>query len=292
MLKSTITRAKRLDPRGPHAAPKKLTGTSTSRSANSVERGPPSIAYSDGAVQPADDARDALVLESLPLVKAIAVSIHSTLPLHVDLDDLFQAGILGLIDAASKFDSSKAVTFQVYAKYRIKGAILDSLRQLDPASRDMRRRQKQVSAATWDLTVTLQRPPTDEEIASKLGMELKHWRKMMLDIRNVTVISVSVSANDRDEDVPARDFPSADDSNPDVICGRSEISNMLVNAAKGLPLRYQTVIRLYYTDQLTMKEVGHQMGVNESRVSQIHKSALQKMALALRGFGVESANAI
>src|SRR3984885_14470818 len=105
--------------------------------------------------------RDRVVLEHVPLVKAIAVRVHENLPVHVDLDDLVHAGILGLFDAASKFNPDKQVVFSSYAKHRIKGAILDSLRQLDWASRDMRRRHKQVEAATRDLSSTLQRAPTE-----------------------------------------------------------------------------------------------------------------------------------
>src|ERR1700690_271622 len=125
--------------------------------------------------------RDRVILEHLPLVKAIAVRVHENLPVHVDLDDLVHAGILGLFDAASKFNPDKQVVFSSYAKHRIKGAILDSLRQLDWASRDMRRRHKQVEAATRDLAAELQRNPTEQEVATKLGMDAERWRSMMLD---------------------------------------------------------------------------------------------------------------
>ena len=132
-----------------------------------------------------------MVLEHLPLVKAIAVRVHENLPVHVDLDDLVHAGILGLFDAANKYNPEKQVVFSSYAKHRIKGAILDSLRQLDWASRDMRRRHKQVEAATRDLASTLQRAPTEAEVAEKLGMDVDRWRTMMLDLRNVGLISAS-----------------------------------------------------------------------------------------------------
>src|SRR5579885_1670529 len=114
--------------------------------------------------------RDRIVLEHLPLVKAIAIRVHENLPVHVDLDDLVHAGILGLFDAATKFDPEKQVAFSSYAKHRIKGAILDSLRQLDWASRDLRRRHKQLEAVTRDLASTLQRAPTEAEIAERLGV--------------------------------------------------------------------------------------------------------------------------
>src|SRR6202051_605985 len=122
--------------------------------------------------------RDRVVLEHVPLVKAIAVRVHENLPVHVDLDDLVHAGILGLFDAASKFNPEKQVVFSSYAKHRIKGAILDSLRQLDWASRDLRRRHKQVEAVTRDLSAQFERVPTEVEIAAKMGVDLERWRQM------------------------------------------------------------------------------------------------------------------
>src|SRR5215470_1566120 len=113
--------------------------------------------------------RDRIVLEHLPLVKSIAVRVHENLPVHVDVDDLFHAGVLGLFDAAVKYNPDKKVVFSAYAKHRIKGAILDSLRQLDWASRDQRRRQKQIESATRDLTTKLGRVPTDSEVATSMG---------------------------------------------------------------------------------------------------------------------------
>jgi RNA polymerase sigma factor FliA len=234
--------------------------------------------------------RDRVVLEHLPLVKAIAVRVHENLPVHVDLDDLVHAGILGLFDAANKFNPEKQVVFPSYAKHRIKGAILDSLRQLDWASRDMRRRHKQVEAATRDLASTLQRAPTEVEVATKLGMDVERWRTMMLDLRNVGLVSASTRSNEN-EDLPAPDFPSKPETQPDSICARSQLKNVLGDAMKSLPERYQKVVVLYYTNEMTMKEIGGVLGINESRVSQIHKSALEKMNAALQATGITSSQA-
>ncbi len=234
--------------------------------------------------------RDRVVLEHLPLVKAIAVRVHENLPVHVDLDDLVHAGILGLFDAANKFDPDKQVVFSSYAKHRIKGAILDSLRQLDWASRDMRRRHKQVEAATRDLASTLQRAPTEAEVAAKLGMDVERWRTMMLDLRNVGLVSASTRANEN-EDLPAPDFPSKPETQPDSICAREQLRAVLGIAMKTLPERYQKVVLLYYTNEMTMKEIGGVLGINESRVSQIHKSALEKMNAALQQTGITSSQA-
>jgi RNA polymerase sigma factor FliA len=247
---------------------------------------------STGAQQDARLARrDRVVLEHLPLVKAIALRVRENLPVHVDMDDLVHAGILGLFDAASKYDPDKQVAFSSYAKHRIKGAILDSLRQLDWASRDMRRRHKQVEAATRDLAGTLQRNPTEAEVAEKLGMDPERWRGVMLDLRNVGLISASTRSNEY-EDLPAPDFPCKPDTHPDSICAHEELRGLLGEAMKVLPERYQKVVSLYYTSEMTMKEIGGILGINESRVSQIHKSALEKMQVVLEANGIGSSQAL
>src|SRR5689334_21783253 len=123
----------------------------------------------------AKEERDRIVLEHLPLVKAIAIRVHENLPVHVDLDDLIHAGVLGLFDSVAKYDSEKNVAFQAYAKHRIKGAILDSLRQQDWASRDMRKRQKQVEAVSQDLSSKLGRTPNESEMAEQLGVSVDRW---------------------------------------------------------------------------------------------------------------------
>jgi RNA polymerase sigma factor for flagellar operon FliA len=237
-----------------------------------------------------NSTRDQVVLEHLPLVKAIAVRVHENLPVHVDLDDLVHAGILGLFDAVTKYNPDKKVAFSSYAKHRIKGAILDSLRQLDWASRDLRRRHKQVEAATRSLAATLQRNPTEEEVAEKLGVEQSRWRQMMIDLRNVGLISASTRGPEG-EDLPAPEFPGRPDTQPDRICAREQLRSALVGAMDVLPERYRKVVLLYYSNEMTMKEIGGILGINESRVSQIHKSALEKMAVALHSNGIHSSNA-
>ena len=234
--------------------------------------------------------RDRIVLEHLPLVKSIEIRVHENLPVHVDLDDLVHAGVLGLFDAAGKFNPEKQVAFSSYAKHRIKGAILDSLRQLDWASRDLRRRHKQVEAATRELSATLQRTPTESEVAQKLGIEVERWRQMMVDLRSVGLISASSRTAEHD-DLPAPDFPSKPETQPDNMCSREQMRSVLGVAMKTLPERYQKVVFLYYTNEMTMKEIGGILGINESRVSQIHKSALEKMQLVLQANGIDSVHA-
>jgi RNA polymerase sigma factor for flagellar operon FliA len=234
--------------------------------------------------------RDGVVLEHLPLVKAIAVRVHENLPVHVDIGDLVHAGILGLFDAVNKYKPEKKVAFSSYAKHRIKGAILDSLRQLDWASRDLRRRHKQVEAVTRDLAATLQRHPTESEIAEKMGVEVERWRHMMIDLHHVGLVSASARRADQD-DLPAPEFPAKPESRPDSMCARSQLHSLLSDAMKTLPERYQKVVKLYYIKDLTMREIGGILGINESRVSQIHKSALEKMGTVLQSVGIHSSRA-
>lgn len=234
--------------------------------------------------------RDRIVLENMPLVKAIAIRVHENLPVHVDLDDLIHAGVLGLFDAVDKYDPNKNVTFQNYAKHRIKGAILDSLRELDWASRDMRRRQKTIDSATRELMGELGRVPAEAEVAQKLGVKPERLRHMQTELRNLGL--VPSDAHLAAEGDRPQEFAAAPDLRPDLMCERHQLQVTLARAIGKLPKRYQKVVFLYYTNEMTMKEIGEVLGVNESRISQIHKLALQKMAVSLGSEGIQSAAAL
>ena len=236
------------------------------------------------------EMRDRLVVENLSLVRAIAIRVHESLPVHVELDDLIHAGVLGLIGAAEKYDDSKNVSLQAYAKHRIKGAILDSLRQLDWASRDLRKRQKKMDEATQELAVRLGRAPTESELARRMGVSLEKWRKMSLELRNITVAPASPPHAEQQRDY-LEEFPATPEMRPDSMCERLQMRVTLDRAIGTLPERYQKVVFLYYTDEMTMKEIGDVLGVNESRVSQIHKTALKRMAVVLRSEGIRSVSA-
>jgi RNA polymerase sigma factor FliA len=233
--------------------------------------------------------RDQVVLEHLSLVRAIAVRVHENLPVHVDLDDLIHAGILGLFDAAEKYDPDKNVTFQSYAKHRIKGAILDSLRKADWASRDVRKRHKQVECVTRELATRLGRPPVETELAEAMGVGIDRWRRMVVELRMVGLMSASGKVGDSSSPVP--EFPARPELQPDSICARRQLCGMLESAMSALPERYRKVVALYYTKEMTMKEIGDVLGVNESRVSQIHKTALEKMATVFHSAGIHSSAA-
>jgi RNA polymerase sigma factor for flagellar operon FliA len=185
------------------------------------------------ASKPTQQQRDQIVLDHLPLVKAIAIRVHESLPVHVDLDDLIHAGVMGLFDAVTKYDGTKNVVFHSYAKHRIKGAILDSLRQLDWASRDQRRRQKQVDSTTRDLASKLGRTPDDSEVANQLGVGLDRWRHMQMEMRVVGLVSATPNPDqDRDR---TQEFAATPEFQPDRMCERRELQHTLAHAIGTLP---------------------------------------------------------
>jgi RNA polymerase sigma factor FliA len=235
--------------------------------------------------------RDQIVVENLPLVKAIAHRLRANLPVHVDLDDLMHAGAIGLIDAATRYDDAKDVTFQTYAKHRIRGAMLDSLRQLDWASRDMRRRHKKVESVTRELAVELDREPEESELAQKMGVGINRWRQMAVELNTVGLVSASSRKTDA-ENTMTPEFPASDDCRPDQVCEKAQLSAKLTLAIGTLPERYREVVFMYYSQELTMKEIGSKMQINESRVSQIHKTALEKLAVVLSSNGIETSAAL
>jgi len=243
------------------------------------------------SVSVTDEKRDNLVVEHLSLVRAIAIRVYENLPVHVDLDDLVHAGILGLMDAAVKYDGEKQVTFKSYAKHRIKGSMLDSLRDLDWASRDLRKRHEKLEEITRELSAVTGNTPTELEIAKKMGMDLERWRQAAVELRMVGLLSASSRAPEN-ENQNAPEFPAADDLNPDVMTGRRQLSSVLNSAIGTLPDRYQAVIRLYYAGEKTMREIGETLGINESRVSQIHRVALERMAQNLQSAGIHSSSSV
>ena len=197
---------------------------------------------------------------------------------------------MGLFDAATKFQNDKQVAFPAYAKHRIKGAILDSLRQSDWASRDLRKRHKQMETLTRDLTAKLGRRQRTNELADAMGLSSRRWQSLMVDFRNLGLAASRLRATDR-EDQPLNDTPGRPADRPDQVFARSEMRERLGSAVKTLPERYQQVVTLYYDRDLTMKEIGGILGVNESRVSQIHQCALERMQSALTSSGIHSAAA-
>jgi RNA polymerase sigma factor for flagellar operon FliA len=233
-------------------------------------------------------SRDELILKHLPLVRAIANRVRENLPVQVELDDLVHAGILGLFDAVDKYDPRKKVVFHLYAKHRIRGAILDSLRQLDWASRDLRKRFKSIETTTQRLAQTLGRLPNETEVAASMGISEERFRKQTQELFTAGLTSGQPHRVEKPDHTSFAETSQSSEQRPDELFSNHQLRGVLNRAIETLPPRYQRVIKMYYDQDRTMKQIGNELGVNESRVSQIHKTALEKLGSALRASGYNS----
>jgi RNA polymerase sigma factor for flagellar operon FliA len=230
----------------------------------------------------AEAERERILVEQLPQVRYLARRIHERLPRHVPLEDLVHAGVVGLIDALGKFDQSKHVQFSSYAKFRIRGAILDSLRELDWSPRELRRKGRMVEQAHSTLAGTLGRAPSESEIARELGIELRELQSLLAELDGLELGSLQVESprDGREEDLTDR-MSGAPDETPFFFCLRSEMKELLTQAISELAEKEQRVLSLYYYEELTMREVGEVLGIGESRVSQIHTLSMIRLRTRL-----------
>jgi RNA polymerase sigma factor for flagellar operon FliA len=227
--------------------------------------------------------RDRLLLEHLPMVRYLARRIHERLPQHVELDDLVSAGVVGLIDAFSKFDHTKHVQFKSYAQFRIRGAILDSLRTLDWSPRELRRKGRAVEEAIRSVTHKLGRVPAEPEIAREMDMGLSEFQQLLGELKGLEIGSLHLERTEDSGDEELSYIPGSPDENPLFRCLQGEMKQRLTDAIEELPEKERMVLTLYYYEELTMKEIGLTLGVVESRVSQIHSAAVLRLRAALAG---------
>ena len=225
--------------------------------------------------------REALLMEHLPTVRYLARRIHERLPQHVDLDDLVSAGMVGLIDAFSKFDHGKKVQFKSYAQFRIRGAILDSLRTLDWSPRELRRKGRAVEEAIRATTQRLGRAPTEPEIAQEMQVTLGAFQTLLGDLKGLEIGSLHMERTEDSGDEELAYVPGAPEDDPLFRCLKGEMKQRLADAIENLPEKERMVLTLYYYEELTMKEIGLTLGVVESRVSQIHSAAVVRLRVAL-----------
>lgn len=227
--------------------------------------------------------RHRLMLENLSEVRYIARHIQQRLPPHVSFDDLFQAGILGLIDAVDKFDSQKNVQFMSYARFRIRGAILDSLREMDWGPRNLRRQARRIEQASRELTGELSHFPSEPEIASKLNLPVEEFQLLLGKLRGLRLESLHIWLEEGagEEDTPVACRAEED---PFEMTFRREMQHQLEEALSELDEKEGDVLGLYYLEELTMKNIGKILGVDESRVSQIHAAALVHLRSRLGSF--------
>jgi RNA polymerase sigma factor FliA len=232
----------------------------------------PSLDVSFHQMNPAE--REQILIEHLPVVRYIARRIHEHLPAHVEMDDLVSAGMIGLADAFNKFDASKKVQFRSYAQFRIRGAILDSLRTLDWSPRDLRRKGRAIETAMHTLTGRLGRTPMENEVASEMDMSLEEYQRLLTDLRGLEIGSLDVAHSEESSDDEVAYVPSSPEEGPLFHCLKGEMRARLADAITALPDRERMVLTLYYYEEMTMKEIGLTLDVVESRVSQIHTSAV------------------
>jgi RNA polymerase sigma factor for flagellar operon FliA len=241
-------------------------------------------AYARQAENASPEQREASILEQLPQVYHIATRIHERLPRHVALEDLVHEGVLGLMSALNSYDSSKNVQFQTYASFRIRGAILDSLRKLDWASRPLRAKARRITKAVSELIGILGRQPTEQEIANHLKLPISKLQKVVADVDALTLLGQErFAAYDPEETQDLiENAPSRGDDDPFTECLRGEINAQLAQSIAQLTQREQTLLSLYYREDLTMREVAEVIGVRQSRASQIHSMVLLKLRAALQ----------
>jgi RNA polymerase sigma factor FliA len=232
---------------------------------------------------PASPLSEEALKEHLPMVRFLALRIRERLPQQVEMEDLISAGIVGLMDAMQKFDPKKKVQFRTYAQFRVRGAMLDSLRALDWGPRDLRRKARAIEEAIRSLSASLGKAPTESEVAKELGLELHVYQQLLGELSGLELASLNETPND-DAGVEALALiPAGPEDDPFVQCQSSEMRRLLADAIANLPERERMVLTLYYYEELTMREVGAVMGVVESRVSQLHSSAMVKLRVALGG---------
>ena len=214
-----------------------------------------------------DGERERLLVEQLPQVRYIARRIHERLPRHVLLEDMVHAGVLGLMDALDKFDGSKHVQFGSYAKSRIRGAILDSLREMDWSPRDLRRKARRLEEAHNALRSSLGRDASEAELSLKLGITLQGLQLLLGEISGLELGSLRVESplDGREQDL-CEFLPDDSEETPLFLFLRSEMTQLLARAIGDLPERERQVLALYYYEELTMKEAEIILGLGESRV--------------------------
>ena len=231
--------------------------------------------------------QEQLMIEHLSIVRFIARRIHERLPQHVPIEDLHSAGAVGLLDTFSKFDPSKQVQFRSYAQFRIRGAILDSLRTLDWSPRELRRKGRAIEQAIQTLTAQFGRSPSDLEIAHELHIDLASYQQLLGELKG---LEIGTPHSERSEDSGEEELvylPNRPEDDPLFRYLHAEMRERLTKAISDLPERERLVMTLYYYEETTMKEIGLILGVVESRISQIHASAVLHLRARLADFAMQ-----
>ena len=234
-------------------------------------------------IKPCD--RDRLILEYAPTIKYIAQRIAARLPPHISLDDLINAGVIGLIDAIEKYDPSRDNTFKTYAEFRIRGTMLDELRNLDWVPRSVRQKEGALERAYGELERTLGRSAHDEEVAALLGIGIEEFYVWCNQVKGVSLLSLEAPGlrSTDGETLNLMDLVSTDNAkSPAQLVQAHRLKALVAEVIDDLPYQEKVVISLYYYEELTMKEVGKVLDITESRVSQIHTKSILRLRSMLK----------
>ena len=226
--------------------------------------------------------KDQLVQRFAPLVKRIAYHLMARLPSSVQVDDLVQNGMMGLLDAINRFEAGMGAQFETYAAQRVRGAMLDGLRENDWLPRSLRRDFRRIEVAVSQLEQEYGRTPSENELASALSMTLAEYQKMLQDARGHQLISYEDMVEDGDENFLERHLTD-DSSEPSKILEDESLRQLLVQGIEALPEREKMMMALYYEQDLNLREIGDVMGVTESRVCQLHSQAVARLRVRIFG---------
>jgi RNA polymerase sigma factor for flagellar operon FliA len=233
--------------------------------------------YRSAAEESINDAeRERLILEHLPQVRLIARRIQERLPENISLEDLISTGVIGLISAIDNFDPSHNVKLKTYAEYKIRGAILDSLRGLDWAPRQKRRQAKQIEAAIATAEQRLQRVALEEEIAAELKISVEEYRSWLIEIRGLNIASLECAGPETGKDL-LQYIPDEGGQQPAALLERAELQRLLAEGIEGIPAIEKTVLGLYYQEELTLREIAEIVKLHESRISQLKSQAILRL---------------
>ena len=241
--------------------------------------------------QPPTAAQDRRIVAGIPFVEALARRMAASMPNSIDIGDLVQDGVLGLIDAAHRFDEARGIKFETFAERRVRGAMIDALRK-DAWPRGVRRQRRELDAAREALRRELGHEPSMADLAARVGSDEKRLSRTIVRINTIEATSPLASGDHLDEsNLPTVLVPSEPDA-PDSAYEKSETRERVRVAISGLPPREQKVISLYYYAESTMKEIGAEIGVNESRVSQLHARAIKRLRESLGELGPQQVSAM
>lgn len=234
--------------------------------------------YGVGVTNISQEVQERLIAEFAPKIRIMANRLASRLPPHLDVDDIINVGVIGLMDAMTKYDRERETLFKTYAEFRIRGAMLDEIRSMDWVPRSIREKASKLRNAYQELEQKLGRPATEEEVAKAMGITLEALHKVLHQVSHTAVLSLDDLGIDSDREVNILEC-IAQDATPDPLANliQQDMWDLLGEAIEQLPKKERLVVTLYYYEELTMREIGGVLGITESRVSQLHSQAILRV---------------